>query len=323
MSQADAIDLSFIPSAINKIQRLLHEADIAEKEDDSKREREVLIRAGAEAMVALEQLRDHSLWEELRQERQRQLQQWQDLGLPVVDKLLVELGYKPPPPAKSLIDVGDATLRQAVGLPDPEGVDPIAKAQEAISDLIELIGQLMGSIHNKIILKHLLERTCKGLAGTLVAAIVIPAVQAGVREVGPDAAELLRNLLDHVGHILPALSMGLVADIGIRGSAIRPTGIRPTRGSRVKADPAQKAAPERDASTAEDPRDAPPPLAEVELHADAGSSPDEAVVPPPFSAVVGQVDPGFVVGETSAGTDPAESASPRPSREGEEGQEAR
>jgi hypothetical protein len=240
MNQADAIDLSFIPTAINEIHRLLHEAAVAEKEDDSKRERAALIRAGAEAMVALEKLQDHPLWEELRQERQRQLQQWQDLGLPVVDKLLVELGYKPPPPAKSLIEVGDTSLRLTVGLPDPEGADPITKAQQAISDLIELIGELMGSIHNKIILKNLLEKTSKALAGTLVAAIVIPAVQAGVRTVSPPAAELLRNLVDHVGHILPALSMGLVADIGVRGS-----GIRPTTGPRVTADPVSPTAEER------------------------------------------------------------------------------
>jgi hypothetical protein len=232
MNQANAIDLSFIPTAINEIHRLLHEAAVAEKEEDSKRERAALVRAGAEAMVALEELRDHLLWDEMRQERQRQLQQWQDLGLPVVDKLLVELGYKPPPPAKSLIDVGDTTLRLAVGLSDPEGADPITKAQQAISDLIELIGELMGSIHNNIILQDRLRKVCKALAGTLVAAIVIPTVQAGVREVSPDAAELLRSLLDHVGHILPALSIGFVADAAPRGGAVRPT-----TGPRVAADP--------------------------------------------------------------------------------------
>ena len=43
-------------------------------------------------MVALEELHDHPLWDGLRQERQHQLQQWQGFGLPVVDKLLVELG---------------------------------------------------------------------------------------------------------------------------------------------------------------------------------------------------------------------------------------
>jgi hypothetical protein len=309
MSQADAVDLSFIPTAINEIHRLLHEAAVAEKEKDSKGERVALIRAGAEAMVALETLRDHPLWEELRQERQRQVQQWQELGLPVVDKLLVELGYKPPPAAKSLIEVGDSTLRLAVGLADPEGADPISKAQEAISDLIERIGELMGSIHNKTLLKNLLQRTSKALAGTLVVAIVIPAVQAGVRTVSPDAAELVRNLVNHVGHILPALLMGLVADVANRGSAIHPT-----TGSRLTANPAHKGAAERDTSKAEDPGDALPTLPLL---------PEADPDPPAFPGVVVPADPGTaVVGRTLSGH-LAESASPQPSREDEEGQQAR
>jgi hypothetical protein len=216
MNQADAIDLSFIPTAINEIHRQLHEAAVAEKEGDHRQQRVALVRAGGEAMVALEELRDHPLWEELRQEQQRQLQQWQDLGIPVVDRLLVELGYKPPPPAKSLIDIGNTTLRLAVGLPDPEkaqATDPITLAQQAISKLYDLIAELMKSIRNMARLKEGLRRVCKALAGTLVAAIVIPAVQVGVREISPHAAELLRELLDHAAHMVPSLSMVLLAGI--------------------------------------------------------------------------------------------------------------
>jgi hypothetical protein len=232
MNQADAIDLSFIPTAINEIHRLLHEAAVAEKEGDPKRERAALVRAGGEAMVALEELHDHPLWNELRQEQQRQLQQWQDLGLPVVDKLLVELGYKPPPPAKSLIDIGNTTLRLAVGLPDPEkaqATHPITLAQQATSDHHDLIADLMKSNQNMAKLKEGLRRVTKTLVGTLVAAIVIPAVQVGVRKVSPHAAELLRELLDHAAHMVPSLSMVLVAGIADEAYGLQREGDQQSR----------------------------------------------------------------------------------------------
>src|SRR6266487_807228 len=123
MDQTTPVNVSFIPKALTVIHGLLHEADVAQAMGDKAKEHDKLSEAGAQARVALQELHGLPLWDQLRAERQLRLQQWEDLGLPVIARLLEELGYKPPPPAQDLIDIGNEAVRAAAGLPDQEKPD--------------------------------------------------------------------------------------------------------------------------------------------------------------------------------------------------------
>lgn len=213
MNYADAIDLSFIPKAITKIKDLLHDAAVAEAAGDAEGEWNALSEAGAESMVALRELHDHSLWDALRQEQEHRLQQWQDLVVPAVDRLLEELGYDPPPPAADWIDFGNEALGLAVGRPDRDGPDLITQAQDAIADLYELLDELTQSKRSLRRLKGGVIGACKVLAKAFGAAILAEAVRAAMHEINPHAAELLRDLFDHAARTLPSLSMVLVAGV--------------------------------------------------------------------------------------------------------------
>jgi hypothetical protein len=240
MNYDAAIDLSFIPRAMNEVERQLHKAQVAKAKGDSAKERERLLDAGAKALVALRQLRGLRLWDQLREERQRRIEGWRDLVLPATGDLLEAMGYRPPPPANEFIDPGNAAMRRAVGIPDPGQADPVTEAETAIGRLEgefeSLLDGLKRSTDPQTVekLKNGIRATCTAFrreAGrTLVACLVVPAVQEGVRRFGPYAADLLHELLRHAEHVLPSLSMALVTRIAVPDDDTRQ--LREARGVR-------------------------------------------------------------------------------------------
>jgi hypothetical protein len=79
--------------------------------------------------------------------------------------------------------------------------------------LDELIGALMQSRRNLKWLKGGIGGACKVLAKAVAAAVLAEAVRVAVNETSPHAAELVRNLLDHGAHLLPSMSMVLLAGV--------------------------------------------------------------------------------------------------------------
>jgi hypothetical protein len=245
MNYDAAIDLSFIPIAMNEVESQLHKAQVAGAKGDSAIEKERLVDAGVEALVALRQLRGLRLWDQLREERQRRIEDWRDLILPATGNLLEAMGYKPPPPANQFIDPGNAAMRRAVGIPDPRQADPVTEAEAAIGrlegELASLLDELKRSTDPQTVekLKNGMRATCTAFrreAGrTLVACLVVPAVQEGVRRFGPHAADLLHELLRHAEHVLPSLSMALVTRIAVPDDDTRQ--FREARGVRRVDDP--------------------------------------------------------------------------------------
>jgi hypothetical protein len=212
MDQPNAVDLSFIPTTLTVINGLLEEADVAEVKGDRATEHTKLMDAGAHARVALRKLHDLPLWDQLRAERQERLRQWKDLGLPVVVRLLEDLGYKRPPPARELIDLGDDALRVAAGFPAAQEADPISQAQDAISDLEKELERLMKSerFHRK--LRVGIRKACGALAKGFGAVVLAKTADAGIHYL-PQAEALLREWIGDAARLMPSLSMALVAGV--------------------------------------------------------------------------------------------------------------
>ena len=225
----EVIDLSFLPRALNELNGYLHTADAALRVGERN---EALVKAGLTACAALRKLRDHpKLWDQLRERREYQVQQWQDLRIPdTLADLLRELGYIPPPPAEELVDVGDQALRQTV--------DAIRQARKAISELHDAIDKLTKSQRNRQRLMTYLGGARQTLAAAVVATAVLPGVEAGIHTVAPHAAELIHELVERAGAALSSLSIGLIA-IPYKVDEV----LRPSRGSRLASEPSPTAIP--------------------------------------------------------------------------------
>jgi hypothetical protein len=238
VNQANPIDLSFIPTALRAVNQRLHEADVAEGRNDAETTLDKLLEAGGEARAALKQLNGSGLWDALRLERERRQQQWQDLVLPATDKLLKALRYTPLPtlpPASAYIDPGNKAMRQAAGIPEPDAPDPITQAKAAVTTLDQLLQELISDLNEerkkaenppKIeLLKNGIRGLCREgirqLTAAFVAATVLPAAQAVIEQVSPEARDLLHHLLVQTRDTLPWLSTVFVAGIAIPDDAVR------------------------------------------------------------------------------------------------------
>jgi hypothetical protein len=217
LQQDAARDLSFIPATLTRINNALIGADAAARKHDRAKENAELLDAASEALVALQKLSSHPLWEMLHHDQQRRLQQWEGVALPVIDQLFVELGYHPPPPALTLIDLRSTDLRRAVGIRDLEGPDTIVAAREVIARLHQVLDKLMQAMRQharfKNALKSAIGVAAGALAKTLGTVIALPAAETEFRELTPHAVELLNQLRGQASLILPSLPMALVASI--------------------------------------------------------------------------------------------------------------
>jgi hypothetical protein len=245
------------------------------------------------------------------------------LDAPVISEVLHRLGYDPPPAIVLLVDNTGQPLKEIASTTHQEVPGHLFdQAQQAIDKLRLEICHLSKTGENPTRLHRLLVGGRAVIGQILLATVVALGSAAITQLLGHHMAELIEALLHQLGDLWAVVSISSVAAIPVEATRwLDQAGeLPPTR------DAGQKAAPERDTAKAQDPRDAVPPLPplpKAELDADTGSSSREAVLPPPFSTVVGPVDPGIPAGTTDAGIDPAESASPYPPREGEEGQQAR
>jgi hypothetical protein len=213
MSQADAIDLSFLENALSGIKDSLSKARAAQSSGNTSKWRESLLEAGGVAVAALQELHDHPLWDKLREEQARRLEEWDEFTLPLIEELFIALGYRPPPSAQVLIDLNNKGLRLAAGLPDPNAPDPISTARIAIDRLRSMLSRLIWVRRHWYAIENGILVAFKTLGKALGAALTLKAAEKGLQEISDYAPALLGQLHDRAPHVLPSLSIALTTNI--------------------------------------------------------------------------------------------------------------
>jgi hypothetical protein len=204
-----SVDIAYLARALGDIDDLLQRAD---REPDPDKQRALELRAGQRSCEALSRLEQHEhLWQALREQYQQRVRDWEDLGPPVVKELLQALGYTPADGGADLEDLivlGGQVLQETAGLQASD--DPVATARRVIWELRTGVCHLKDSASARLRRRRFIIATRRVLLGVLLASVVNPQIQQGLRDLGPYLVELIQRLADHAHLALTGLSAGLV-----------------------------------------------------------------------------------------------------------------